>query len=101
MEKRKPSYLLGDVKRVLGSEKGLAIKASAFASALALGFDRQAIADVVAGVMPGMFIKSMTTYADHRLWQDVYHVPSDGIVLYVKFQADLLTEFTIVSFKEK
>lgn len=47
-----------------------------------------------------MFVKSMTTYADHRLWQDVYHVPTRGLLLYVKFQADVLTEFTVVSFKE-
>ena len=48
-----------------------------------------------------MFNKSMTTYADHRVWQDVYHVPKGDLVLYVKFQAGLVTEFTLVSFKEK
>jgi motility quorum-sensing regulator/GCU-specific mRNA interferase toxin len=37
------------------------------------------------------FHKSMTAYADHRLWQDVYHVPSPAGVLYVKFTADVLT----------
>jgi hypothetical protein len=35
------------------------------------------------------------------LSQDVYSVPMDGLLLYVKFQADTLTEFTVVSFKEK
>jgi motility quorum-sensing regulator/GCU-specific mRNA interferase toxin len=48
-----------------------------------------------------MFMKSMTTYADHRVWQDVYHVPAEGMVLYVKFQADVVTEFRVMSFKEK
>ena len=48
-----------------------------------------------------MFVKSMTTYADHRVWQDVYHVPSGDMVLYVKFQADVLTEFRVMSFKEQ
>lgn len=47
-----------------------------------------------------MFYKSMTTFADHRLWQDVYHVPADGLLLYIKFQADVVTDFTLVSFKE-
>ena len=48
-----------------------------------------------------MFRKSMTTFADHRLWQDVYHVPARGLTLYVKFQHDAIIEFTVVSFKEK
>jgi motility quorum-sensing regulator/GCU-specific mRNA interferase toxin len=48
-----------------------------------------------------MFFKSMTTIRDHRVWQDVYHVPARGLVLYVKFQADVVTEFTVMSFKEK
>jgi motility quorum-sensing regulator/GCU-specific mRNA interferase toxin len=48
-----------------------------------------------------MFYKSMTTFADHRVWQDVYHVPVGDLLLYMKFQADVVTEFTVMSFKEK
>ena len=48
-----------------------------------------------------MFVKSMTTFADHRVWRDVYHVPPRGLTLYVKFQADVITAFTLKSFKEK
>lgn len=48
-----------------------------------------------------MFVRSMTTFADHRVWQDVYHVPARDLLLYVKFQADGVTEFTVMSFKEK
>lgn len=48
-----------------------------------------------------MFFKSMTTLHDHRLWQDVYNVPARDLMLYVKFQADVVTEFTLVSFKER
>lgn len=32
---------------------------------------------------------------------DVYHVPSAAGILYVKFRADLVTEFLLLSFKEK
>ena len=42
----------------------------------------------------------MTTFANHRLWQDVYHVPARGLTLSVKFQADAITAFTVM-FKEK
>lgn len=48
-----------------------------------------------------MLVKSMTTFADYRVWQDVYHVPVRDLILYVKFQADVVTEFTVMSFKEK
>ncbi len=29
-----------------------------------------------------MFVKSMTPFADHRLWQDVYHVPMQAGALF-------------------
>lgn len=47
------------------------------------------------------FYKSMTAHANHRIWQHVYHVPSAAGRLYVKFTADAVTEFLLLSFKEK
>lgn len=47
------------------------------------------------------FYKSMTAYANNRQWQDVYHLPFDSLVLYVKFTANAVTDFTLLSFKEK
>jgi motility quorum-sensing regulator/GCU-specific mRNA interferase toxin len=35
------------------------------------------------------------------LWQDVYRVPDDDLTLYVKFTSDTVTEFKLLSFKEK
>jgi len=34
-------------------------------------------------------------------WQDVVHVPAEGLSLYVTFQADVVTEFRLMAFKEK
>jgi len=49
-----------------------------------------------------MFYKSMTSLADSRKWQDVYHVPTDeGLVIYLKFTSDVLTHFVVLSFKER
>jgi motility quorum-sensing regulator/GCU-specific mRNA interferase toxin len=48
-----------------------------------------------------MFFKSMTTFSDSRVWQDVYHVPARNLTPYVKFQGDVIAEFKVVSFKEK
>ncbi len=47
------------------------------------------------------FYKSMTSYNNYKLWQDVYHVNYDGKILYVKFTADTISEFLLLSFKEK
>ncbi|MBR4382032.1 MAG: type II toxin-antitoxin system MqsR family toxin [Selenomonadaceae bacterium] len=47
------------------------------------------------------FYKSMTSYADHKIWQDVYHVPCGDLILYVKFTQNVISEFTLLSFKEK
>jgi motility quorum-sensing regulator / GCU-specific mRNA interferase toxin len=49
----------------------------------------------------GQFYKSMTAYHHHRIWQDVYHVPSPAGTLYVKFTPDAVTEFVLLSFKGK
>lgn len=101
MEKRRPTYDLGAMKQALGSVETLAMTSSALRDATALGFDRGGIVETINSIDQTMFYKSMTTYADHRLWQDVYHVPARGLLLYVKFQADTITEFTVMSFKEK
>ncbi len=101
MEKRKPAYDLDAIKVSIGSVESLAITRTAFADALSLGFSRPGIVAVVQGIKRSMFAKSMTTHADHRIWQDVYHVPAEGLVLYVKFQEDIVTEFRLMSFKEK
>ncbi|RUV77517.1 type II toxin-antitoxin system MqsR family toxin [Mesorhizobium sp. M5C.F.Cr.IN.023.01.1.1] len=101
MEKRRPTYDVDAVKAAIGSVETLAITTSALRDATRLGFDRAGIVEVVGSIERKMFYKSMTTFADHRVWQDVYHVPARGLVLYVKFQADVMTEFTVMSFKEK
>ncbi len=56
---------------------------------------------MISNIRQTMFIKSMTTFGDHRVWQDVYHVPAGDLILYVKFQADAVTEFRVMSFKER
>ncbi len=101
MEKRKLTYDLKAVKAVLGNVSKLSMTTSALRDAVALGFDRRGVATIIRSMDRRMFYKSMTSYADHKVWQDVYHVPSGDVVLYVKFQASILTEFTVLSFKEK
>ncbi|ESY83681.1 hypothetical protein X740_01360 [Mesorhizobium sp. LNHC221B00] len=101
MEKRRPTYDLDAIKMTFGSVDSLAMTTSALRDATSLGFDRVGVVEVIGGMTRKMFVKSMTTFADHRVWQDVYHVPARDLILYLKFQANVVTEFTIMSFKEK
>jgi motility quorum-sensing regulator/GCU-specific mRNA interferase toxin len=101
MEKRRPTYDLDAIKAAIGSIETMAITTSALRDATSLGFGRAGIVEVIGSIERKMFYKSMTSFADHRVWQDVYHVPARGLVLYVKFQADVMTQFTVMSFKEK
>ena len=100
-EKRKPTYDLKAFKAAFSSVRKLAITTKARRSAAALGFSSAEIVATIQTMQREHFYKSMTAYADHRLWQDVYHVPSPAGVLYVKFTADVVTEFLLLSFKGK
>lgn len=45
---------------------------SALAGGAALGFDFEGMLGIVMALTPADFYKSMTTHADHRVWQEVY-----------------------------
>lgn len=100
-EKRKPTYDLDAFKAAFSGVERLAVTSTAVRTAAAIGFGRAEIVATIQTMQREHFYKSMTAYANHRLWQDVYHVPSPAGVLYVKFTADAITEFLLLSFKEK
>lgn len=100
-EKRKPTYDLKAFKAAFSREEELNVTGVALRNAAALGFGRKEIVATIQTMERAHFYKSMTSLRDHRIWQDVYHVPSEAGVLYVKFTADVVTEFVLLSFKEK
>ena len=100
-EKRKPTYDLTAFKAAFDDVDKLHVTGTAVRSAAALGFGRAEIVATIQTMQRAHFYKSMTSYRDHRVWQDVYHVPSEVGTLYVKFTADVVTEFLLLSFKEK
>ena len=101
VEKRKPHHVLKDFQAAFSTVEALAVTKTAFQDALALGFTRAGIVEVVQSMKRTHFYKSMTSLADHKSWQDVYHVPWEEMTLYVKYTDDLVTEFRLLSFKEK
>ena len=74
--------------------------ASAFSGARELGInDLGGMCAVVMSLSPTNFYKSMTTHADHRIWQDVYRTKtSDLTEVYLKLT--VIDDVLIVSFKE-
>jgi motility quorum-sensing regulator/GCU-specific mRNA interferase toxin len=97
-EKRKPPY---DLDAFKAAAPRMRITVVATRTAAALGFGRANIVATVRTMQRAQFYKSMTAHADHRIWQDVYHVPSPAGTLYVKFTAGVVTEFILLSFNEK
>ena len=100
-EKRRPTYDLNAFKRAFATVDRLNVTGVALRGAASLGFGRAEIVATIGTMQRRQFYKSMTAYADYRSWQDVYHVPSPVGLLYVKFTADAVTEFMLLSFKAR
>ncbi len=71
---------------------------SALAGVTALGLDFEGIVGVVMALAAADFHKSMTTYADHRIWQDVYRPTTPVGEVYLKLT--VIDDVLIVSFTE-
>jgi motility quorum-sensing regulator/GCU-specific mRNA interferase toxin len=97
MEKRSPHCPLSVAKALVG-EGRVRSTVSALAGAAALGFDFQGIVAVILALKPEDFYKSMTTHADHRVWQDVYRPTTSAGNVYLKLT--VVQDVLIVSFKE-
>lgn len=97
MEKRTAHYSLTAVRAAI-EEKRYRFTHSARVGALALGLDAQGALAVVASLQRADLYKSMTTHADHRIWQDVYHADTPGGRAYIKLT--LHNGLLVVSFKE-
>ncbi len=100
-EKRIPTYDLEAFKATFSHVDRLKLTGVALRNAAELGFGRAEIVSTIQTMKRSHFYKSMTAHADHRIWQDVYHTPSSAGLLYIKFTADVVTEFLLLSFKEK
>jgi motility quorum-sensing regulator/GCU-specific mRNA interferase toxin len=97
MEKRSPHCKLPTVKAMIAAGKVRA-SFSALMGGAALGFDFAGIVEVVLALKPADFHKSMTTHADHRIWQDVYRPMTTAGEVYLKLT--VIDDVLIVSFKE-
>jgi motility quorum-sensing regulator/GCU-specific mRNA interferase toxin len=100
VEKRLPQYALDAIKATFCDVPSLRLTSTARRSARDLDFTLVDVVAVIQSTTREYFYKSMTTYASSVVWQDVYHVPYRGVVLYVKFTLDP-DGHLVISFKEK
>lgn len=78
MEKKKPHYRLAEVKASFDSVRRLRITRTALECAEGLGITLEGIVSIIQSMSRGQFYKSMTSAANARVWQDVYHVSFGG-----------------------
>jgi motility quorum-sensing regulator/GCU-specific mRNA interferase toxin len=99
VEKNTPHYKLEAIKAVVFKYGMDTFTATAWRGAQQMGMsDAEAVA-VVLALQPRQFYKSMTTYADHRVWQDVYHaLCPNGRMAYIKLT--LQDGVVVIQFKE-
>jgi len=97
VEKAIPHCKLAVVKAMVGAGKVRTTR-GAREGAVALGLDFDGMLAVVMALTTADFHKSMTTHADHRVWQDVYRPVTPAGDVYRKLT--VIDEVLIVSFKE-
>jgi hypothetical protein len=97
VEKRTPHCKLIVVKALVEAGKVRTTNA-ARVGANELGLGLSDMLAVVMALTPSDFYKSMTTYADHTVWQDVYRPGTPVGNVYLKLT--VIDDVLIVSFKE-
>lgn len=97
----RPTHDLKAIKARFSVTRRLNITGSALRDAAALGYGSEEIIEVIQGIEAVHFYKTMPSNKRPGYWQDVYRVPDRGMELYVKFTSDTVTEFKLLSFKER
>lgn len=100
MYKSTPHYNLTEVKAIVARLGKQSFTRTALFNSLAMGLSGDEAVGVILTLTRGMFYKSMTTIADHTLWQDVYHASCpNGKIAYIK--VTLQDGSVVIQFKEK
>lgn len=100
MEKRTPHYDLTRIQVDVARLGGAAFTKTALDGGRAMGLTSAEMLAVVASLSRREFYKSMTTHADHRVWQDVYHAPTP-VRKQATIKITLRDAAPVIQFKEK
>lgn len=100
MEKRTPHYDLASVQADVTRLGVAAFTRTALDGGRRMGLTSAEMLAVIAALTRRNFHKSMTSYADHRVWQDVYRAPTparrDAYIKITRHGA-----VPVIQFKEK
>jgi motility quorum-sensing regulator/GCU-specific mRNA interferase toxin len=100
VEKRTPHYSLARIQADVARLGAAAFTKTALDGGRAMSLTSAEMLAVIAALSRRSFYKSMTTYADHRIWQDVYHAPTPVRKdAYIKIT--LRDAAPVIQFKEK
>jgi motility quorum-sensing regulator/GCU-specific mRNA interferase toxin len=100
VEKRRPHYDLARAQAAVARLGAAAFTKSALDGGRTMGLTSAEMVAVIAALTRRHFYKSMTSYADHRVWQDVYHAPTSVRKdAYIKIT--LRDAVPVIQFKEK
>ena len=97
MEKRVPHCKLAIVRALIEAGKVRTTYSAEFGAAQ-MGLGVSDMLAVVLALQPVDFYKSMSTHADHTIWQDVYRPSTQAGDVYMKLT--IIDDVLIVSFKE-
>ena len=100
MEKLKQHYALADIKAAFADPSRINRSFVSRQGADELDMDDAAVIEIIQALTLADFEKSMTSIADHKIWQDVYKPSAGNKKLYVKFTVDARGSLFLISFKE-
>lgn len=100
MEKLKAHYPLQEIQTVVARDGSRSFTFIAQRGAENMGLSRADALSVVLALTSKLFYKSMTTYSDNTVWQDVYHAACpNGKIAYIKLTVQ--AGAVVIQFKEK
>ena len=100
MEKRALHYDLVLVQSKVARLGAAAFTKTALDGGRLMGLTTAEMLAVIASLSRRNFYKAMTSFADHRIWQDVYHTPTPVKKdAYIKIM--LRDNAPVIQFKEK
>ena len=99
MEKKVAHYSITVIAALVRERKAAAFTKTALDGGRRMGLTTTEMIDIVCALTPDCLYKSMTTYADSRIWQDVYHAETPVGPAYIK--VTLRTDGApVIQFKE-
>lgn len=100
MEKPVPHYDLAAIQAQVARLGAAAFTKTALDGGRNMGLTSGEMLAVIAALTRRNFYKSMTTHADHRIWQDVYYSPTPvDQEAYIKIT--MRNAAPVIQFKEK